>query len=69
LTIPTIGIGSGNQTDGQVLVLHDLLGLSAYPPSFAPSFLTNGRSIAEAVSAFVQEVRSGQFPMSAESSR
>jgi 3-methyl-2-oxobutanoate hydroxymethyltransferase len=62
LTIPTIGIGSGNQTDGQVLVLHDLLGLSAYPPSFAPSFLINGRTIEQAVIAFVDAVRSDQFP-------
>lgn len=64
LSIPTIGIGSGNQTDGQVLVLHDLLGLSAYPPSFAPSFLINGRTIEQAVIAFVDAVRSGQFPTS-----
>lgn len=63
LTIPTIGIGSGNQTDGQVLVLHDVLGLSAYPPSFAPSFLTNGRNIEQAVTAFVNEVKMGQFPI------
>jgi len=66
LTIPTIGIGSGNQTDGQVLVLHDLLGLSAYPPSFAPSFLVNGRSIEQAVSAFVDDVRAVRFPVSLE---
>ncbi len=62
LTIPTIGIGSGNKTDGQVLVLHDLLGLSAYPPSFAPSFLINGRTIEQAVIAFIDAVRSDQFP-------
>lgn len=66
LTIPTIGIGSGNQTDGQVLVLHDLLGLSAYPPSFAPSFLINGRTIEQAVMAFVDDVRAGLFPASFE---
>lgn len=62
LSIPTIGIGSGNQTDGQVLVLHDVLGLSAYPPSFAPSFLVNGRTIRDAICAFVHDVRAGQFP-------
>ena len=66
LTIPTIGIGSGNQTDGQVLVLHDVLGLSAYPPSFAPSFLTNGRNIEQAIIAFITDVRSGLFPASFE---
>lgn len=66
LSIPTIGIGSGNQTDGQVLVLHDLLGLSAYPPSFAPSFLVNGRTIEQAVMAFVDDVRAVRFPASLE---
>lgn len=66
LRIPTIGIGSGHQTDGQVLVLHDLLGLSAYPPSFAPSFLINGRTIEQAVMAFVDDVRAGHFPASVE---
>jgi 3-methyl-2-oxobutanoate hydroxymethyltransferase len=66
LTIPTIGIGSGNLTDGQVLVLHDVLGLSAYPPSFAPSFLTNGRNIEQAIIAFITDVRSGLFPKNRE---
>ncbi len=64
LSIPTIGIGSGAATDGQVLVLHDILGLSAYAPSFAPKFLVEGRSLAQAVTAYVQAVKSGQFPLS-----
>jgi 3-methyl-2-oxobutanoate hydroxymethyltransferase len=62
LSIPTIGIGSGPATDGQVLVLHDILGLSAYAPSFAPRFLVEGRSLEQAVIAYVQAVKSGQFP-------
>lgn len=62
LSIPTIGIGSGVGTDGQVLVLHDILGLSAYAPSFAPRFLVEGRSLEQAVTAYVQAVKSGQFP-------
>lgn len=62
LSIPTIGIGSGAETDGQVLVLHDILGLSSYAPSFAPKFLIEGRSLAEAVTAYVQAVKSGEFP-------
>ena len=62
LSIPTIGIGSGPATDGQVLVLHDILGLSAYAPSFAPRFLVEGRSVEQAVIAYVQAVKSGQFP-------
>lgn len=64
LSIPTIGIGSGVATDGQVLVLHDILGLSAYAPSFAPKFLIEGRSLAEAVMAYVEAVKSAQFPSS-----
>ena len=62
LSIPTIGIGSGVGTDGQVLVLHDILGLSAYAPSFAPRFLVEGRSLEQAVTAYVQAVKSGEFP-------
>lgn len=62
LTIPTIGIGSGADTDGQVLVLHDILGLSSYAPSFAPQFLIEGRSIREAVLAYVNAVKTGAFP-------
>jgi 3-methyl-2-oxobutanoate hydroxymethyltransferase len=62
LSIPTIGIGSGAGTDGQVLVLHDILGLSAYAPSFAPRFLVEGRSLEQAVTAYVQAVKSGEFP-------
>lgn len=62
LSIPTIGIGSGAGTDGQVLVLHDILGLSAYAPSFAPRFLVEGRSLDQAVTAYVQAVKSGEFP-------
>ncbi|MCI4412288.1 MAG: 3-methyl-2-oxobutanoate hydroxymethyltransferase [Thiotrichales bacterium] len=62
LTIPTIGIGSGAGTDGQVLVLHDILGLSSYAPSFAPQFLIEGRSIKEAVLAYVEAVKTGVFP-------
>lgn len=62
LSIPTIGIGSGASTDGQVLVLHDILGLSAYAPSFAPRFLIEGRSLEQAVLAYVDAVKSGAFP-------
>lgn len=64
VAIPTIGIGSGAACDGQVLVLHDLLGLSIYPPSFAPSFLTDGRDIEQAIRAYIDQVKSGHFPLS-----
>ena len=63
LTIPTIGIGAGPDTDGQVLVLYDLLGI--YPqksPKFSKNFLDGAGSVLGAVQAFIEDVRSGQFP-------
>ncbi|RNF85144.1 3-methyl-2-oxobutanoate hydroxymethyltransferase [Montanilutibacter psychrotolerans] len=64
LAIPTIGIGAGPQCDGQVLVLHDLLGLNSghRRPKFVKDFLAEGGSIAGAVQAFAEAVRTGQFP-------
>ena len=63
LTIPTIGIGAGPQCDGQVLVLHDMLGLNE---QFAPKFLKHyaklGHAVREAVRAFAGEVRDGKYP-------
>lgn len=67
LTIPVIGIGAGAGCDGQVLVLHDLLGLNAgRPPRFSRDFLRGRGSIAEAVTAYAEAVRSGSFPAAAE---
>ncbi|MBK1641120.1 3-methyl-2-oxobutanoate hydroxymethyltransferase [Chromatium okenii] len=67
LTIPVIGIGAGAGCDGQVLVLHDLLGLNAgRPPSFSRNFLTGHASIAAAVTAYAAAVRDGSFPAAAE---
>jgi 3-methyl-2-oxobutanoate hydroxymethyltransferase len=62
--IPTIGIGAGAQCDGQVLVLHDLLGLEMghRRPKFVKDFLEQGGSIAGAVRAYADAVRAGQFP-------
>ena len=63
LSIPTIGIGAGPACDGQVLVLYDLLGI--YPqksPKFSKNFLDGAGSVSGAVQAFIEEVRSGQFP-------
>lgn len=61
--IPTIGIGAGAGCDGQVLVLHDMLGLN---PGFRPRFLRRFAEVGEAVSAGVGEyaraVRSGEYP-------
>ena len=64
LDIPTIGIGAGPQCDGQVLVLHDMLGLDSghRRPRFVKDFLAGGGSVAGAVAAFAQAVRDGSFP-------
>ena len=68
-TIPTIGIGAGPHCDGQVLVQHDLLGMDGgrKPPKFVKDFLADGGSIAGAVSAYAEAVRSGAFPDEAHS--
>jgi 3-methyl-2-oxobutanoate hydroxymethyltransferase len=63
LTIPVIGIGSGPDCDGQVLVTHDILGLSgAQTPRFAKQYASLGDAIADAVTSFSEEVRTGKFP-------
>jgi 3-methyl-2-oxobutanoate hydroxymethyltransferase len=63
LRIPVIGIGAGNGCDGQVLVLHDLLGLNpGRPPSFSRDFLKGRGSVAEALTAYVAAVRDRSFP-------
>ena len=67
LTIPTIGIGAGAHCDGQVLVLHDLIGLSdAWTPRFAKRYAELGREVVRAAEAYVQEVKSGAFPTEAQ---
>lgn len=69
LAIPTVGIGAGPQCDGQVLVLHDLLGVNSghRRPKFVKDFLAEGGSIAGAFQAFADAVRSGAFPDAAHS--
>ena len=69
LAIPTIGIGAGPQCDGQVLVLHDLLGLDGghRRPKFVKDFLAEGGSVVGAVAAYVAAVRDGSFPDAAHS--
>jgi 3-methyl-2-oxobutanoate hydroxymethyltransferase len=64
LRIPVIGIGAGAGCDGQVLVLHDMLGINTdRPPSFSKDFLA-GRSdgVAGALASYVREVKAGTFP-------
>ena len=63
LSIPTIGIGAGPDCSGQVLVLHDMLGISqGKKPRFVKDFMLNTNSIHEAVTYYVQAVKAGQFP-------
>lgn len=65
LKIPTIGIGAGNQTDGQVLVLQDMLGLNInFKPKFVKNFFNNENvsNISQAIRAYVSEVKSRKFP-------
>ncbi|SBS37373.1 3-methyl-2-oxobutanoate hydroxymethyltransferase [Marinomonas spartinae] len=61
--VPTIGIGAGHHTDGQVLVMHDMLGVNlGHTPKFVKNFLINGRNVTQAFEAFVQEVKDVTFP-------
>jgi 3-methyl-2-oxobutanoate hydroxymethyltransferase len=63
LEIPTIGIGAGPDTDGQVLVFHDLLGLSkGTPPKFVRQYANLAPVITDALRAFASDVRRGDFP-------
>ena len=68
LAIPTIGIGAGARTDGQVLVMQDLLGLSSdFKPKFVRSYLDGKRLWRDAFNAYASDVKSGQFPAADES--
>jgi 3-methyl-2-oxobutanoate hydroxymethyltransferase len=62
LDIPVIGIGAGSGTDGQVLVMHDLLGLSEHTARFVQNFMEGQSTIQGGLSAFVQAVKSGDYP-------
>jgi len=65
LSIPTIGIGAGSQCDGQVLVLHDMLGLTAgRVPKFVKEYAQLRSQIDGAVRQYIAEVQAGQFPQS-----
>ncbi len=67
LEIPTIGIGAGPDTDGQVLVFHDLLGLSNRPPAkFVRQYADLGPVITEAIRHYAEDVRNGAFPDASE---
>jgi 3-methyl-2-oxobutanoate hydroxymethyltransferase len=62
IAIPTIGIGSGPRCDGQVLVLHDALGLYPDAPKFAKQYATLSADATAALRAYADDVRAGTFP-------
>ena len=63
ISIPTIGIGAGAGCDGQVLVLHDMLGITMdFSPRFLRRYLNLSEQIESAVNNYVNDVRSGDFP-------
>jgi len=63
LSIPTIGIGAGGACDGQVLVLHDMLGLNkGFKPKFLRQYLNLYETIGDAVGRFIHDVKASDFP-------
>ncbi|MEQ1975999.1 3-methyl-2-oxobutanoate hydroxymethyltransferase [Xenorhabdus sp. SGI240] len=62
LDIPVIGIGAGNMTDGQILVMHDALGITAKPPKFAKDFLNETGNMRDAIRLYIEQVESGTYP-------
>ncbi len=65
LNIPVIGIGAGPHCDGQVLVIHDVLGITpGKRPKFSKDFLAGRDSVGAAIAAYAEDVRSGAFPAS-----
>lgn len=68
LTIPTIGIGAGNFCDGQVLVMHDMLGINTeFNPRFLRKYANLHEQITGAVKNYITDVKSGDFPNESES--
>jgi 3-methyl-2-oxobutanoate hydroxymethyltransferase len=62
-SVPTIGIGAGPHCDGQVLVMHDMLGLTqSHKPRFVKSFAALSETVSAAAAAYAREVREGVFP-------
>lgn len=62
LSIPVVGIGAGPDTDAQVLVLHDMLGLASHPPRFVRNFMAEGGDLLQAVTRYRNAVLEGSYP-------
>ena len=63
LTIPVIGIGAGGGVDGQVLVMHDMLGINmGFSPRFLRRYANIGEDITRAVQAYIEDVKTQDFP-------
>jgi 3-methyl-2-oxobutanoate hydroxymethyltransferase len=68
VSIPTIGIGAGGDCDGQVLVMHDMLGITTeFKPRFLRQYLNLGEQIDTVVKQYVSDIKSGDFPNESES--
>ena len=68
LTIPTIGIGAGKFCDGQVLVMHDMLGINTeFKPRFLRQYLNLYEQVTKAVQQYITDIKSGDFPSDNES--
>ena len=62
IAIPTVGIGAGKNTDAQVLVINDILGLTEHPPKFSKNFLVEAADIPGAMQKYIHDVKTGVFP-------
>ncbi|WP_237055200.1 3-methyl-2-oxobutanoate hydroxymethyltransferase [Microbulbifer sediminum] len=62
VSMPTIGIGAGRDTDAQVLVINDILGLTEKPPKFSKNFLVEAGDIPGALHKYAEDVKAGTFP-------
>ena len=67
ITIPTIGIGAGHFCDGQVLVMHDMLGINTeFKPRFLRQYLNMHEQVTKAVQQYIEDVKKSDFPSDAE---
>lgn len=63
IQIPTIGIGAGPHCDGQVLVMHDMLGLLESVPSFVKKYANLSETVSSAAATYIRDVREGRYPL------